>query len=182
MASPGLREHYGTMARYNTWMNRKVYAAAATLDDADRRRDLGAFFGSLHGTLNHLLLTDRAWLVRFTKDADLFRSLDGSMPALSGRLDQESYADFPTLRQEREKTDGDVERWAATLTDAALAAPIAYYSVAYARPYEHPLWWGVSHFFNHQTHHRGQATTLLVQLGRDPGATDLVDLLRNESA
>jgi uncharacterized damage-inducible protein DinB len=54
--------------------------------------------------------------------------------------------------------------------------------VAYERHYEHPLWWAVSHFFNHQTHHRGQVTTLLLQLGRDPGTTDLVDLLRNESA
>ena len=61
-------------------------------------------------------------------------------------------------------------------------AGTAYYSVAYERHYEHPLWWAVSHFFNHQTHHRGQVTTLLLQLGRDPGTTDLVDLLRNESA
>jgi uncharacterized damage-inducible protein DinB len=175
-----LRAHYAVMARYNAWMNRKVYDAAAALSDDERRRDVGAFFHSLHGTLNHLLLTDRAWLVRFTKDASLLQSLDGTTPAFSGRLDQELYADFTTLRAEREKTDADVTAWVATLIDGALAAPINYYSVAYERHYEHPLWWAVSHFFNHQTHHRGQVTTLLVQLGRDPGTTDLVDMLRNE--
>jgi uncharacterized damage-inducible protein DinB len=177
---PGLREHYVVMARYNAWMNRKVYDAAASLSDEERRRDVGAFFHSLHGTLNHLVLTDRAWLVRFTSDPSLLRSLDGTTPAFSGRLDQELYADFASLRQEREKTDADIARWVETLTDDALAAPIKYYSVAYERSYEHPLWWAVSHFFNHQTHHRGQVTTLLVQLGRDPGTTDLADMLRNE--
>jgi uncharacterized damage-inducible protein DinB len=175
-------EHYAVMARYNAWMNRKLYAAAATLTDEERRRDLGAFFHSLHGTLNHLVLTDRAWLVRFTRDPSLLRSLDGTMPEFSGRLDQELYSDFATLRRERDKTDADIVGWTRSLTAEALVAPIAYYSVAYERNYEHPLWWAVSHFFNHQTHHRGQATTLLLQLGRDPGTTDLADLLRNESA
>jgi uncharacterized damage-inducible protein DinB len=177
-----LADHYAAMARYNAWMNRKLYDAAARLSEEERRRDLGAFFRSVHGTLNHLLLTDRAWLARFTGDGALFRSIDGTTPELSGRLDQELYADFDVLRREREKTDADVDRWVATLDDAALAAPIRYYSIAYARDYEHPLWWAVSHFFNHQTHHRGQVTALLVQLGRDPGTTDLVDLLRNEPA
>src|SRR5262245_37565589 len=172
-------EHYAAMARYNAWMNRKLYAEAATLTDEERRRDLGAFFHSLHGTLNHLILTDRAWLVRFLSDPSLLQSLDGSVPAFTGGLDQELYADFATLRAEREKTDADIIRWVDTLTDEAVAAPIQYYSVAYERDYMHPLWWAVSHFFNHQTHHRGQATTLLVQLGVDPGTTDLVDLLRN---
>ena len=175
-------EHYVAMARYNAWMNRKLYDAAETIPDGERRRDLGAFFHSLHGTLNHLVLTDRAWLVRFLSDPGLFQSLDGTMPEFSGRLDQELYADFATLRREREKTDADIVRWTEGLTVEALTAPISYYSVAYARQYEHPLWWAVTHFFNHQTHHRGQATTLLLQLGRDPGTTDLVDLLRNEPA
>ncbi len=177
-----LVEHYAVMARYNAWMNRKLYDATATLPDEVRRRDVGAFFGSVHGTLNHLVLTDRAWLVRFTKDPRLLASLDGTTPEFTGRLDQELYADFAALRGEREKTDADVARWVGTLTDDALAAPIKYYSVAYQRTYEHPLWWAVSHFFNHQTHHRGQVTALLVQLDVDPGTTDLVDLLRNESA
>jgi uncharacterized damage-inducible protein DinB len=175
-----LVEHYAAMARYNDWMNRKLYDVAATLPDEARRRDLGAFFGSIHGTLNHLVLTDRAWLVRFTNDPTLLQSLDGTTPAFTGRLDQELYAEFATLRAERERTDGEITRWVAGLDDDTLAGPIAYYSVAYARHYEHPLWWAVSHFFNHQTHHRGQVTTLLHQLGVDPGVTDFADLLRNE--
>ncbi len=174
--------HYDAMARYNAWMNRKLYAAAASLDDEARRRDVGAFFRSIHGTLNHLVLTDRAWLVRFTNDPSLFRSLDGTTPAFTGRLDQEIYDDFATLRREREKTDADVVAWVATLAEDALAAPIRYHSVAYARDYEHPLWWAVSHFFNHQTHHRGQASAILVQLGCDAGTTDLVDMLRHAPA
>ena len=173
-------EHYAAMARYNGWMNRKLYDSAATLTDDERRRDLGAFFHSLHGTLNHLVLTDRAWLVRFTKDPRLLQSLDGTTPEFSGRLDQELYTDFATLSRERDKTDSDIVRWTQGLSAKALADPFGYYSVAHERTYEHPLWWAVSHFFNHQTHHRGQAATLLVQLGCDPGTTDLVDLLRNE--
>src|SRR5262245_52243682 len=121
MESGGLVGHYAVMARYNAWMNRKVYDAAAALTDAERRREVGAFFGSLHGTLNHLVLTDRAWLVRFTSDPSLFQSLDGTTPAFTGKLDQQLYDDFATLRREREKTDDDVIRWTATLTDAALA-------------------------------------------------------------
>jgi uncharacterized damage-inducible protein DinB len=175
-------EPYSVMARYNAWMNQKLYDAAGRLTDEDRRRDLGAFFHSLHGTLNHLVLTDRAWLARFLNDPSVLQSLDGTMPEFSGSLDQELYSDFATLRGERDKTDAEIVRWVQGLTPDILAAPITYYSVAYARTYEHPLWWAVTHFFNHQTHHRGQATTLLVQLGCNPGTTDLVDLLRNESS
>ena len=172
-------EPYAVLARYNAWMNQKLYDAADTLSDEDRRRDLGAFFHSLHGTLNHLILTDRAWLARVTHDPSVLQSLDGTMPEFSGRLDQELYDVFATLRRERERTDADIAAWVQRLTPETLAAPISYYSVAYARSYEHPLWWAVTHFFKHQTHHRGQATTLLVQLGSDPGTTDHVDLLRN---
>src|SRR5262249_10308181 len=172
-------EPYAVLARYNAWMNQKLYDAADAMSDEDRRRDLGAFFHSLHGTLNHLVLTDRAWLARFTNDPGVLRSLDGTMPEFSGRLDQELYGDFLTLRREREKTDADIVTWAQSLTPETLAAPISYYSVAYERTYEHPLWWAVTHFFNHQTHHRGQATTLLVQLGCDPGTTELVGFVRS---
>jgi len=171
-------EHYGVMARYNAWMNAKVYDAAARLTDEARRRDVGAFFGSIHATLNHLLLTDRAWLARFTRDASFLVSLDGTTPVFTGRLDQELYADFATMRAERRKTDDDIVRWVGTLADDTLATPLSYYSAAYQRKFEHVLWWAVSHFFNHQTHHRGQVTTLLVQLGVDPGTTDFLDLLR----
>ena len=94
--------------------------------------------------------------------------------------DQEVYADFALLRRERATTDAAIEAWAAGLTAEHLAAPFSYRSSAGQR-YDHPLWWAVIHFFNHQTHHRGQLTTLLTQLGHDSGVTDLVSLLREPS-
>jgi len=96
-------DHYQTMARYNRLMNEKLYAVASELSDEERKRDLGAFFRSVHGTLNHLLLADRAWLGRFTHDRAVFESLDaeGRPITLTGTLDQELYADFATLRRER---------------------------------------------------------------------------------
>ena len=170
-------EPYAVLARYNAWMNQKLYDAADTLSDEDRRRDLGAFFHSLHGTLNHLILTDRAWLARFTNDPSVLQSLDGTMPEFSGRLDQELYSDFATLRRERDRTDADIVEWVQGLTPETLAAPITYYSVAYARSYEHPLWWAVTHFFNHQTHHRGQVHAMLTAAGEKTGDTDLPFIL-----
>src|SRR5690348_18374029 len=97
---------YRVFARYNRWMNERLYALCATLSDADRKRDRGAFFRSIHGTLNHLLLTDRAWLGRFTRDpaVSASRDGDGNPIAMTGRLDQELYGEFETLRRERART------------------------------------------------------------------------------
>jgi len=172
-----------TFARYNRWMNRKLYDVAATLSDEERRRDLGAFFRSVHGTLNHLLLADRAWLHRFTKDSAVGVSRDASGAAIEVRtVDQILYDDFATLRAERERTDADCLRWTAGLTVEALAAPFAYRTMSTGERYEQPLWALATHLFNHQTHHRGQVTTLLKQLGREPGVTDLAAMLREEAA
>ena len=172
-------DHYHALARYNTWMNDRLYAVCATLPDAERRRDRGAFFRSIHGTLNHLLLADRAWLGRFTGDRALAGSRDaeGRPIPFTGRLDQELYADFDLLRRERARTDVAIEAWAAGLDETRLAGRLAY-RTSKGEQCEHPLWWAALHFFNHQTHHRGQLTTLLMQLGHDPGVTDLIVLLR----
>ena len=174
---------YQALARYNRWMNERLYALCATLTDEERRRDRGAFFRSIHGTLNHLLLTDRAWLGRFTGDRTVARSLDadGQPIPLAGRLDQELYADFEQLRRERASTDAAIEAWVATLDPVRLDAPLAYRTTK-GDSREHPLWWAVSHLFNHQTHHRGQLTTLLSQLGLDYGVTDFPVLLGIEAA
>jgi uncharacterized damage-inducible protein DinB len=152
-------------------MNEKLYALSATLSDEERKRDRGAFFKSIHGTFNHLLLADRVWLARFFGETvkEGFRSLD-----------QELYADFEELRRERRLTDGKLSAWVAELTPERLAAPLVY--MRRGQKQEFPLWWAVAHVFNHQTHHRGQVTTLLMQLGCDPGVTDLVAMLRDESA
>ncbi|MGH7281273.1 MAG: DinB family protein [Polyangiaceae bacterium] len=170
MMSP---DYCRTLARYNRWMNEKVYAAASKITDEERKRDVGAFFTSLHGTLNHLLLGDRVWLGRFTGV-----SLHGDWMGPGGirSLDQELYADFDELRRERAKTDDGLDAWVSDLTTEKLAAPLRY--VRRGQNHETPLWWSVAHLFNHQTHHRGQVTTLLLQAGQDPGVTDLIAMLR----
>jgi uncharacterized damage-inducible protein DinB len=156
-------EYARTMAAYNRWMNGRLYDCCATLPDAERKRDAGAFFRSIHGTLNHLLLGDRIWLGRF---------MGKPFPVTS--LDQELCRDFAELRAEREAADEAITRWAAGLWEADLAADMTYTSIANPQPRRHPRWVGVAHFFAHQTHHRGQLTTLLSQRGIDPGATDLI--------
>jgi uncharacterized damage-inducible protein DinB len=160
MLSP---QYARTFARYNEWMNARLYEAAATLDDADRRKDVGAFFKSIHGTLNHLLLADRVWMGRFTDAAFAVESLA-----------QELYADFEVLRRERLATDAAINRWAEGLTAETLASNLAYVSISKPQPRTIPMAFAVAHFFNHQTHHRGQLTTLLMQRGIDPGVTDLM--------
>lgn len=162
------------MARYNRWMNEKLYAVAEKLSDAERKRDRGAFFGSIHRTLNHLLLADRVWLGRFT-DATLQEGELG--PGGIRSLDQELYADFDELRRERATTDDAIDAFAATLTPEKLSANLRYLRRGVVN--EFPLWHAVAHLFNHQTHHRGQVTTLLMQAGHDPGVTDLVAMLRS---
>jgi uncharacterized damage-inducible protein DinB len=164
MTSP---DYARTMAAYNRWMNERLYECCARLGDDDRKRDAGAFFKSIHGTLDHLLLGDRIWMGRFT-----------GRPFAVKSLDQELYADFGELRDERGKTDADISQWAAGLTEAAFASELSYTSVVNPQPRRYPFWFAVTHFFNHQTHHRGQLTTLLFQRGIDPGVTDLIWLPR----
>jgi len=159
-------EHLRLMAAYNRWMNEKLYALCATLSEEERRRDRNAFFRSIHGTLNHLLLTDRGWLGRFRGEPWTFRSLD-----------QELYADFDELRRERAQTDAEIESFVASLTAERLAEDFRYTNYA-GTTFTHPLGPAVVHLFNHQTHHRGQLTTLLVQADVDPGVTDLIALYR----
>lgn len=171
-------DHYIAMARYNAWMNRRIYDVCGVLDDEQRKRDLGAFFRSIHGTLNHLLLADRTWMARFTGDADRFASYnaDGTRIAFKSLAD-ELYADFATLRREREQTDADIITWVRESLTASQLDETLRYRTSKGAALEHPTWWALSHFFNHQTHHRGQVTTLLMQLGRDPGVTDLLVLM-----
>ena len=151
------------MAAYNRWMNDRLYETCARLSDDERKRDLGAFFKSLHGTLNHLLLADRVWMGRFTQTPYSVKSLD-----------QELYAGFDELRAQRRQMDEEIVAWVNTLSPAAYDRPLRYVSVVSPQARTYPLWMAIAHLFNHQTHHRGQATTLLMQLGIDPGVTDLI--------
>jgi uncharacterized damage-inducible protein DinB len=174
MMSP---EWLSASARYNRWMNDKLYALAATLPDDARKRDTGAFFKSISGTFNHILLADRVWLARF-EGATVPEGFMG--PGGIRSLDQELYADFEDLRRERARTDDQLAAWVSGLTHDKLAAPLVY--LRRGAKQESPLWWAVAHVFNHQTHHRGQITTLLMQQGCDPGVTDLFAMLREEAA
>jgi len=169
-------EWLGALARYNRFMNDKLYALAATLGDDARKRDQGAFFKSIHATFNHLLLADRVWLARFT-GVTLEDEFLG--PGGIRTLDQEIYVEFEHLRAERVRTDEELAQWISGLTVERLAAPLVYKRRGQRQ--EVPLWWAVVHLFNHQTHHRGQVTTLLTQQGCDPGVTDLFAMLREES-
>ena len=155
------REYALTMARYNRWMNGKVYAACAGLADDVRKADRGAFFGSIHRTLNHLLVADLTWLSRFTGSAR-----DGL------HIGAPLHEDFEALRRHREQTDAALLAFADGLTPAWLSTDIEITSTAHG-VFRRPAWVFVSHVANHQTHHRGQITTLLSQLGIDIGATDL---------
>jgi uncharacterized damage-inducible protein DinB len=166
-----LLTHYRAMARYNRWMNEKLYALAGELSDEERKRPMGAFFGSIHGTFNHLLLSDRVWLARFGM---------GAGPDIKSLAD-ELFPDFDELRRERAATDAVIDDYAAALQPEHLASTLAYRTIR-GDPRSHALWIALSHWFNHQTHHRGQATTLFTQLGRDPGVTDLLVLLSTEMA
>jgi len=151
------------MAQYNRWMNERLYECCAQLSDEERKRDVGAFFKSIHGTLNHLLLGDRIWFGRFT-----------GKPFIITSLAEELYSDFRELRTERASTDKAIIEWADSLTAEDFTRELAYTSVVNPKPRRYPFWFAVTHFFNHQTHHRGQLTTLLSQRGLDPGVTDLI--------
>ena len=171
-----LHKQFTRLARYNHWMNERLYALAAQMSDEERKLDRGAFFKSIHGTFNHILLGDRIWLARFANSGRAFAALmDHAAPPGVTALGDELYSDFPTLAHERNKTDLAIEAWMAELDDAILDSTLRYKRMN-GEAHEHPFWLVLTHFFNHQTHHRGQATTLLMQLGIDPGATDLIVL------
>ncbi|WP_273430658.1 DinB family protein [Chitinibacter tainanensis] len=157
------------MAAYNQWQNRQVYHAAAQLSEEQRQADRGAFFRSVHGTLDHLLWGDLIWLGRFTEQTLV------TQPC--GEL---LHPDFASLSAAREALDQQLISWAAGLNAEWLAEPITWTSRLYQFTQTVPRWVLVQHMFNHQTHHRGQVGTLLQQLGVEVGITDLplLDILQ----
>ena len=153
-------EIYSTLARYNRWMNEKLYAVCAQLSDEERKRDVAAPFRSIHGTWNHLLLTDQIWLGRFNNEPFEFQTLS-----------DELYSDYDELRRARARTDDAIDEFVAGLISEKLNENFHFVS-SDSTQYNVPFWICVQHLFNHQTHHRGQLTTLLEQLGADCGITD----------
>ncbi|MTW09598.1 damage-inducible protein DinB [Pseudoduganella eburnea] len=169
--------HIALLAHYNEWMNNKLYEAAAKLPPAELAADRKAFFGSLLATLNHIAVADTIWLKRFAADprfADALAPI-AALPAPAA-LDQMLFDSLEALRGRRTLLDRQVLEWAPTLRDHDLHAVIAYRRYN-GDAHHKALGQLLLHFFNHQTHHRGQATTLLTQAGVDVGATDLLLLV-----
>jgi uncharacterized damage-inducible protein DinB len=150
------------MAEYNRWMNEKVYDACARLPDDERKRHRGAYFDSIHGTLNHILWGDGIWLGRFNGK---------SYPTAPIR--EWLYQDFAAMRSARMELDQELQTWAAGVSEEWLREAMTWKSGLYGVTKTHPRWVFVAQMFNHQTHHRGQVTTLLTQLDIDVGITDL---------
>ena len=153
-------DYVRTMASYNRWQNESLYGAADTLTDAQRKEQRGAFFGSIHATLNHLLWADRIWMSR----------LAGTPPPTGGIPESISlYDDWGDLKRERASFDAVMLDWAGRLDSAALAGDLRWYSNAMKAQLSQPKWLLVTHMFNHQTHHRGQVHALLTGLvGKAP--------------
>lgn len=172
-----LLENYRFLARYNRWFNQRLYDACEHLSDEERKRDRGAFFGSIHGTLNHLVWGDQLWLQRFAAQGASCPALTGELLALPQGAVHEAvlHAQWGDLRAQRERLDEAIETWVRDMPPEFLLKTMRYANSKGTRR-EHPVWQAMTHFFNHQTHHRGQATTLLAQAGIDPGVTDLIAL------
>jgi len=155
--------YFQRLSQYNQWINKRIYLLCESIPDEILKEDCGAFFGSIHGTLNHILLADKLWLGRFQ-----------NQPFEVQSLDQELYPEFTDLHQARIDTDQQIEAWVNSLTEEQLAARFKFTSVTKATECVFPLWHVAVHFFNHQTHHRGQVTTLLTQSGQNLGVTDFL--------
>lgn len=151
------------LATYNSWANARLYEAALALPEELYRADIGVFFRSLHGTLNHLLLTDRLWLTRLTGVGQQPKRLDGIL-----------YEDRQELAQARLAEDSRLIAVVNGYDDAALARPHAYQTTS-GKPQEQPLSDILLHLFNHQTHHRGQAHSCLsITTKQEPPPLDLL--------
>ena len=153
------------MAGYNRWQNENLYSVAGTLSDRERRRERGAFFGSIHNTLNHLLWADQIWLSRFN-----------GRPAPKGGI-RESLTlveHWDDLRAMRVATDEETIAWADGLDPEWISGDLTWFSGAAQRELTKPKWVLLAHFFNHQTHHRGQVHCMLTQAGGKPHDTDLM--------
>ncbi|MBD3663192.1 DinB family protein [Sulfitobacter aestuariivivens] len=154
-----------TMARYNAWQNSQLMPVVDGMDQAELDRDRGAFFGSIQGTLSHLLWGDLLWMSRF----------DPQCPAPEGPFDR-SRGNFPTRTDwlsERAACDSRIRRWADALQTGDLDGAVSWYSEAAGEDFSKPLTDCIVHVFNHQIHHRGQVHAMLTAAGQNAPVTDL---------
>jgi uncharacterized damage-inducible protein DinB len=152
------------MAEYNAEMNRRLYDAAGRLTDAERKADRGAFWQSIHGTLTHLVWGDTQWMSRFD---------NWPKPEVAQKQSSTMIDDFETLRARRVKADVAIIAWAGRVDDAWLAEDLVWFSGSAQKELRRQKGPLVLHFFNHQTHHRGQAHAMLTAAGERTGDTDL---------
>lgn len=164
-----MKQHFMMFAAYNRWANDRIYDAAATLTEEEFQRDTGVFFKSLMGTLNHILAADRIWMKRFTGQGEAPTALDAIL-----------YKDPARLRAAREAEDARIVDWVSSLGAKALAGRFTYMTVTDMRTVSQRLAPALDHFFNHQTHHRGQAHAVLTALGKPSVVLDLVYFQRTE--
>ena len=158
-----LLTHYRMFGHYNAWANARLYDAAAMLTPEQFRADRGAFFKSVQGTLNHLLVTDRIWQKRFTGEGDA-----------PDRLDAILFERFDELRTARIAEDARIVRYVDGLDEIRIAGTIKYRRVSSPEEFEQQLAPALAHWFNHQTHHRGQVHALLTGIA---GCAPELDLL-----
>lgn len=164
-------ENFQQLADYNRWANLRVYGAALDLPEQQYRQATGVFFGSLHGTLNHLLVTDRIWLKRLTGQ--------GEAP---NRLDAILHDNRQDLLRARIAEDARLTDLVRSYTEADLTRAVAYQTMA-GKPYTQPLQELLLHLFNHQTHHRGQAHACCsILTGTEPPTLDLLAFQRGMPA
>jgi len=157
-----MKPHFVMLADYNRWANERLYEAADKMSEADYRRDLGAFFGSLHGTLNHILVADRIWMARFTGSA---------VP--TSKLDAILYDQRPALAAARREEDERIIAYVEALDESEFDGIISYRTISNPVAVRQPLAPALAHFFNHQTHHRGQAHALITMGGGRDAAPSL---------
>lgn len=158
-----LTSHFRTLGHYNEWANARLYDAVSCLDDEQYKADRGAFFKSVHGTLNHLLATDRIWMRRFTGDGDA-----------PDRLDAILFATFDQLRPARVAEDVRIVAYVDALDETRIAGTISYRRVSTPELFKQQLAPALAHWFNHQTHHRGQIHALLTGLAGQAPELDLL--------
>lgn len=149
-----MKDHFSMFAQYNRWANERLYEASEQVSDADYRADRGAFFGSLHGTLNHLVVADRIWMHRFT----------GGGPT-HAKLNEIVSDDLASLSAIRRDEDERIIFYIDTLSEGEIAGSFTYSPMTTPGKVTQPLGPALAHFFNHQTHHRGQAHGLLTEIG-----------------
>jgi len=172
-----LLKQFKLLASYNQLMNQRLYAAVATLPETKVKEDAGAFFKSLLGTLNHILVGDILWLQRFSNHSASQKSLEYFLSIETpSTLNELIFTDFNDLSNERKKIDQLMINWIESLREKDLDATI-YYKNMNGINFEKNYASLINHLFLHQVHHRGQATTLLTQFGVDFGDTDLIEII-----